>query len=492
MKMTKQKILTVLMFLLVIGALGAVACLVFKQKQFDDRTISQSEVKKVIGEDGLYVSEENNLTIDFPKSWTGCLVDEGKDRTTFSLKNTAGEYVPVLAISKIVWGETVPDKAYVLGGSGNFNTIIAALEDKNAAQFGGVFAASDYPGIDTDLRDNIVPTAKFIRGLRETNEFRLSDVKVGDQIGLMKIASISTSNDGKNVGEGYAYSNPKSITIKFSGEVTLTGTYQYGNFDLNTRTFGDICIMDDAENSILPRLVQYGDQPVCFTDQEFAKASFMPEGSSGEVQVRIDDFTINYSADGTGTNTAKLLEVLPSNAEVSKPIDTSSWSTFTSKNLGISLKTPKEVYDYGVGMAALRVTEDNAKKTINISYGSEGSSIGLELKVASAKDNSELDAIINTWLKEKEVGSGCRLGATSPWAGQAGVFEAKVQGEDWNNKEIDLGSTTCGWNAPLRILYYPAKQKAILVELGQDARFYGDEKNSISYDGDIVDSIRFN
>ena len=81
---------------------------------------------------------------------------------------------------------------------------------------------------------------------------------------------------------------------------------------------------------------------------------------------------------------------------------------------------------------------------------------------------------MDNFIKER-YGEECNLGDKEP-SNQDGVYDVSIQ--------CPLGGRTV-------LKYYPAKNKAISWNLGQDYTFVGDEINEIIYDEEMVDSFRF-
>jgi hypothetical protein len=178
-------------------------------------------------------------------------------------------------------------------------------------------------------------------------------------------------------------------------------------------------------------------------------------------------------------------------AEAATPIDTSSWTTYDNETIGFSLMAPKEVYSDG-SRVPLRINGDKAKKAIDINYdaGNVGV-IGWSLKFAAVNDDKGLDAFINSMSSADGHGVGCHLGDKEVWDGQEGVYSVKIKGDDWDNAGTNIGNSTCVWNSVYSMLYYPAKNIVMAVNMGQEALFYGRPDSSIAYDGEIAKSFRF-
>ena len=211
------------------------------------------------------------------------------------------------------------------------------------------------------------------------------------------------------------------------------------------------------------------------------------------------------------------------------------WKTYTSSELGFSIKYPEMVY--GVYKCSpkkpfyvpLKVFEDSENGIVYIteeyyysSWDSETQSntgpcekiinsleylkrqrevvvnisgkvdlnqnpfLTKVLVIEDIRSDVELDKFI-----KDNYGSGCFVNNKRFWR-ENGIYEIEIKGEDWD-EGTDLGTTTCPLNYVYKVLYAPEKNKAMSVNLGQDCGFGTNynTKNYKCYDGEIVDSFRF-
>ncbi len=198
------------------------------------------------------------------------------------------------------------------------------------------------------------------------------------------------------------------------------------------------------------------------------------------------------------------------------------WKTYTSAELGFSIKYPEMVYGGSYRCDSkkpfyvpLKVFEDDKNGIVYIvkeyfyrgkydeklgkyigpcekitrslkSLQGGGRSGGWSILFRIVKNEDEL----NKFIKDN-YGKGCFAGNKKLWK-QSGVYEIKVKGEDWGPK-TNLGMTTCPWNYTYKILYAPEKNKLMSVNLGQECQF-GTDHNSEDYkcyDGEMINSFKF-
>lgn len=249
----------------------------------------------------------------FPKYWMGGIAEDKNSGVEFSLKDKSGKYVPIFRIqsysdadyAKMVASQ--PDSThtpyFIAYGNGvNFAYFILAGDDKHS-DFNVPFSSGDYKGFSYDLENNITPTFKFVakgqgpslqKNFQKSSEFRLMDIKVGDKVGDMTVASIAPF-DGA-AGTDPTAMHVSNISIKFSGETTLTGVYEYQALNPATNSGELVCFsdLDEASQNKIPNIL-WSDRPnrFCFSNQDLAKENFQPSGSSGDATIVIDDYTVN-------------------------------------------------------------------------------------------------------------------------------------------------------------------------------------------------------
>lgn len=197
------------------------------------------------------------------------------------------------------------------------------------------------------------------------------------------------------------------------------------------------------------------------------------------------------------------------------------WKTYTSAELGFSIKYPEMVYGSSYRCDSkkpfyvpLKVFEDDKNEIVYIvkeyfyrgKYDEKlgkyigpcekitrslkslqgGWSGGWSILFRIVKNEDEL----NKFIKDN-YGKGCFVGEKELWK-QKGVYKIRIEGEDWGPK-TDLGTTTCPWSYNYKILYAPKKNKLMSINLGQECGF-GTDYNSEDYkcyDDTMIDSFRF-
>jgi hypothetical protein len=178
----------------------------------------------------------------------------------------------------------------------------------------------------------------------------------------------------------------------------------------------------------------------------------------------------------------------------SEMADEGDWAVHNSVALGFSLKAPKEVYSSGI-KTPVNITEDDKADTIDIRYAaSPQQTPGWSLKIATVKNDKELNAFINKISKNDGHGTSCFLGEREAWTSQEGVYSIGISGPagtDGNRIDINVDNPSCFWGTAYYLLYYPAENKVMYVDVGQENTFYGSADNSVSYDADIIQSFRF-
>lgn len=119
------------------------------------------------------------------------------------------------------------------------------------------------------------------------NPFDYAGIAVGDAVADMKV----TGKEDKAQG---TYGR-----VTFTGEITLTGTYEYFSPDvpqLSELTNGRVMFAPDAESAAkLPKIA--GDERTTtflFRNLEASQAAFGPAGSKGTATVTIANYEINY------------------------------------------------------------------------------------------------------------------------------------------------------------------------------------------------------
>ncbi len=131
------------------------------------------------------------------------------------------------------------------------------------------------------------------------------------------------------------------------------------------------------------------------------------------------------------------------------------------------------------------------KENANNEYIKNKPFLGWAILTRNIKNEKEL----NKFIKDN-YGSGCLVEKKEPWKQQDGVYEIVIKGEDWD-KGADLGTTTCSFGYPHKILYAPGKNKLMSVIFDQGECLFGTDYNYYDsgsykcYDEDIINSFKF-
>ncbi|MCC6643908.1 hypothetical protein IT411_04110 [Candidatus Peregrinibacteria bacterium] len=136
----------------------------------------------------------------------------------------------------------------------------------------------------------------------QENQFRYSTLKVGDKVAGMTTKSIEPLRKA-DISE-------ENLAIGFSGQTTLSGTYNYYGDDESFHP-DTVCFEADAASiQKIPAIFPNGGNPFfCFSNNDFAKEYFKVKGSSGKAEIIIDDFQFNYAPIEVW-NGAKLIKVI--------------------------------------------------------------------------------------------------------------------------------------------------------------------------------------
>lgn len=225
----------------------------------------------------------------------------------------------------------------------------------------------------------------------------------------------------------------------------------------------------------------------------------------------------------------------PDNEEIiintKKPVDTSSWTSYTNSQLGFSVKIPLEVDSIyrcpdsrQAGNTPLVVFEDNENGSVYISqeyyydanwsqskqdFTGECNKISYSLEILKQEEkrqdllglsshpflgwkiiinNPKDDSDIADFIKQN-FGSTCVI-SSKTLAGD-GIYNIKMKGEDWNTVN---GFGNCPINFSYRVIYSPEKHKLMSVILGQECTFGTDPLILSSYqcyDEEMIKSFKF-
>jgi hypothetical protein len=186
------------------------------------------------------------------------------------------------------------------------------------------------------------------------------------------------------------------------------------------------------------------------------------------------------------------------------------WKAYSS-SMGMSFQYPEKIMNKGSGCedkdgyVPVKVFEDKEGGALYIAFGCSDTlatlkadsavgiipSQGRQIEIMSAKNDGDIDSFLKS-----RYGSGCYIDGKEKWF-QEGVLSVKMTGEDWDKEGVDLGNTTCSWGGLFDLLYIPASQKLVYINLGQEAVFCGNgtqdaAAQSECFDGGIIGSLRFN
>ncbi|MGL5831241.1 MAG: hypothetical protein ACRCZE_03770 [Candidatus Altimarinota bacterium] len=138
------------------------------------------------------------------------------------------------------------------------------------------------------------------------NAFDYNLIKIGEQVGEMTLSASGTQpasvdQEGNQV-DAYQYA-------EFAGTVELTGTYNYYN-DQQAFLANQVCFtsLDEASLAKLPlemERLELPEQQFCFENQDLARQSFGPKGSSGQATIQIS----SYSSNNSGLQAYPLIEL---------------------------------------------------------------------------------------------------------------------------------------------------------------------------------------
>jgi hypothetical protein len=253
----------------------------------------------------------------------------------------------------------------------------------------------------------------------------------------------------------------------------------------------------------------------------------------------VSGIALNYFQNKKNMNpdTSILKEEISNENEMSNPLipPEEKWLTYTSSELGFSIKYPEMVY--GVYRCEpkkpfyvpLKIFEDRENEIVYITEeyyydadydGDLGKFTGPCEKVINTLEslnkqrivvdfndrisltqnpfltkvfvikNIKTDTELNKFVKDN-YGQGCLIENKTSWK-QNKVYKIEIKGEDWDSG-ADLGTTTCPLNYIYEALYAPEKNKAMSINLGQDCGF-GTDYNSETfkcYDEEMVNSFEF-
>jgi hypothetical protein len=319
-KNTKLSTLILLLLVLLLFILGVFYVLSNNKKPKpvintnNNQQIDNEKSQSVITNQNEYINYKYNFGLSFPNHWKGFKAVEKDGIVEFSLQNRSKEYIPIFTIGmyynnefiKLIEQSSPEPKPTAIDTKDDFTTAyLMKRNDQNLSEFGGIYSETDYMKPYFDVQNNIIPTLKFIKKgeifneknkFQKDNEFKLAKVKVGDVIAGMKVKFIKTS-DGEYIQSTVGH--PPSIynlSIGFSGETTIMGTYHNDGVDIQTGFGGQVCFddLDEQSKDKIPSF-EWNDRYIrfCFSNQELAKEIFKPEGNTGTATIVIDDYSTN-------------------------------------------------------------------------------------------------------------------------------------------------------------------------------------------------------
>ncbi|MFH1598065.1 MAG: hypothetical protein ABIB97_03255 [Patescibacteria group bacterium] len=229
----------------------------------------------------------------------------------------------------------------------------------------------------------------------------------------------------------------------------------------------------------------------------------------------------NQNANTNQSVNANTNQDVEATGSTTTPID-STWNLYTNNDLGFSINIPVEAYFYyascdwrddsyrpGSGMVPVSTFATDDSVYINQEYLYElggATEVGgitnysecnrvensvsrlsseirtWNIKVATVEDEVVLEDFINDTFGE----GGCSLGDQTAWEHQDGVYEVRIETDG-----LDPEESRCFINYAVNIFYYPAGNKVMTWDLGQDISFPADSAVSAFYDTDMTNSFRF-
>ncbi len=318
------KLLTLIILLLII-LLGTFYMLNYNKPRpttNNNQRNNNNELQSVITDQNEYINYKYNFGLSFPDYWNGFSFQEKDKEIKFSLKNVKEEYVPIFNVREYTPEEFKKQyensAPFYITSIGDLFFYLEEQNDQNLLELGDVFVSNSYSGLLFDVQNNIIPTFKFIKKgevfdgknkFQKDNEFKLAKVKVGDIIAGMKVKFIR-SFEGYDIPPNYL--SVDDLSIGFSGEVTITGTYHNDKVDPQTGFGGTVCFdsLDEQLKDKIPSVVWNNEYiRFCFSNQDLAREIFKPEGSEGIATIVIDDYVIN-KLPAEVTDKARLVKVV--------------------------------------------------------------------------------------------------------------------------------------------------------------------------------------
>lgn len=146
----------------------------------------------------------------------------------------------------------------------------------------------------------------------KSNKFRLDEVKVGDQVGDVKVESIELFRKDWPVVNRSLEVPVANAKVNFSGSSTITGSYFYTSPTPKSEDI--ICFgkLDEESQSKIPQIIESGceSNDFCFSNQDFAKNKLSSKTESDKVTIVIDKLTFNCYPTSPMSHSAELISVL--------------------------------------------------------------------------------------------------------------------------------------------------------------------------------------
>lgn len=310
----KSKLKYVLILLLIVVIIGITFMYFSRKNGWQATNTAITGKAEAIGENGVYISEKYGFGLLFPEYWKGAVAQEKDGGMEFSLKDKNGKYIPIFLVrsfsdeefAKLAnqSGRDSQAPYFIAYKDGNDYAYFMRIGDDSRSDFGEPFSTENYKGFGYDVENNISTTFKFVdkgqgdglkNDFKKSNEFRLMDVKEGSKVDGMTVKSIEPF-DKNNADENSKNIYVNNVAIKFSGETSITGTYDYREANPAAQAGDLVCFygLNEASRARIPSLL-WSDQDArfCFSNQDAAKEAFGPVGSTGKATIVIDDYTIN-------------------------------------------------------------------------------------------------------------------------------------------------------------------------------------------------------
>jgi hypothetical protein len=137
-----------------------------------------------------------------------------------------------------------------------------------------------------------------------SNIFEVEKIQVGDKIAGLQVTSVAPFD------AAYSKIAADNAYVNFSGKATVSGTF-HNYYSQEVGFFYDqVCFdVDESSRQKLPQIS--GDERTpwfCFSNNDFARKQFSPDGSAGNATIVIDKYNL-VSYPSEVWNSAELIEV---------------------------------------------------------------------------------------------------------------------------------------------------------------------------------------